>query len=64
MSLYEAYLEDIAERKKIGLSPKPIDNGDLINEIISNIVEKKVSTEIKVLNFLYIILYPAQRKQH
>ena len=41
MSLYEAYLEDIVEREKIGLSPKPIDDGNLINEIISNIIEKK-----------------------
>ena len=41
MSLYESYLEDIVERKKIGLSPKPIDNGNLIGEIITNIVEKK-----------------------
>ena len=52
MSLYEAYLEDIAERKKIGLSPKPIDNGDLINEIISNIVEKKSKHRNKSLEFL------------
>ena len=41
MSLYEAYLKEILVREKIGLSPKPIDNGDLINEIISNIIEKK-----------------------
>ena len=30
MSLYNTYLEDIVEREKIGLSPKPIDNGDLV----------------------------------
>ena len=48
MSLYEAYLKNI-EEEKIGLSPKPIDNGDLINEIITNIVDKKVNTEIKAL---------------
>ena len=41
MSLYEAYLKNIEEREKIGLSPKPIDSGDLINEIIINIVDKK-----------------------
>ncbi len=41
MSLYEAYLKNIEEREKIGLSPKPIDDGDLINEIITNIVDKK-----------------------
>ncbi len=42
MSLYEAYLEDIVEREKIGLNPKPIDDGDLINEIITNIVTNKI----------------------
>ena len=41
MSLYEAYLDDVAKRKKLGLNPKPIDNGELIDEIISNIIEKK-----------------------
>jgi len=52
MSLYEAYLKDIEEREKIGLSPKPIDNGDLINEIITNIVEKKSKHRNKSLEFL------------
>ena len=41
MSLYEAYLKNIEEREKIGLSPKPIENSALINEIIANIIEKK-----------------------
>ena len=40
MSLYEVYLNDIAEREKIGLNPKPIDDGDLIDEIITNIDDK------------------------
>ena len=64
MSLYEAYLKDIEEREKIGLSPKPIDNGDLINEIITNIVKKKVNTEIKASSSLYIIHSLAQLRQH
>ena len=34
MSLYEAYLDDVAEREKLGLNPKPIDSGALIDEII------------------------------
>ena len=50
MSLYEVYLNDIVE-EKIGLNPKPIDNGDLIDEIITNILEKKIITE-KSLEFL------------
>ena len=52
MSLYEAYLKNIEEREKIGLSPKPIDSGDLINEIITNIVDKKSKHRDKSLEFL------------
>ncbi len=52
MSLYEAYLKEILEREKIGLSPKPIDQGDLINEIISNIIGKKNKHRNKSLEFL------------
>ena len=63
MSLYEEYLEEILEREKAGLSPKPIENSALINEIIANIIEKKISTEKKALSFLYIILFLGQLKQ-
>ena len=52
MRLYETYLNNIEERKKIGLSPKPIDSGDLINEIIANIVDKKSKHRNKSLEFL------------
>jgi len=52
MSLYEAYLKNIEEREKIGLSPKPIDSGDLINEIITSIVDKKSKHRNKSLEFL------------
>jgi aconitate hydratase 2/2-methylisocitrate dehydratase len=37
MSLYDAYLENIETRKQQGLSPKPIDDGDLLSEIIAQI---------------------------
>ena len=37
MSLYESYLEEIEERKMMGLHPKPIDDKALTNEIISQI---------------------------
>ncbi|MDA8539996.1 bifunctional aconitate hydratase 2/2-methylisocitrate dehydratase [Alphaproteobacteria bacterium] len=37
MSLYDAYLENIETRKQQGLSPKPIDDGDLLAEIIAQI---------------------------
>ena len=37
MSLYDAYLEEIATRKAEGLHAKPIDNGALLAEIIEQI---------------------------
>ena len=43
MSLYEAYLEEIVERKKIGLSPKPIYSGDFMNEIFADYTEEKIN---------------------
>ena len=52
MSLYKAYLKNIQEREKIGLSPKPINSGGLINEIITNIVDKKSKHRNKSLEFL------------
>lgn len=37
MSLYTNYMEEIESRKKEGLHPKPIDNADLLLEIIDQI---------------------------
>ncbi len=37
MSLYQAYLKEIEERKSQGLHPKPVDGADLIAEIIAQI---------------------------
>ena len=37
MSLYQDYLAEIETRKTEGLSPKPIDDGALLSEIISQI---------------------------
>ena len=37
MSLYQEYLQEIAERKENGLHPKPIDGGQLVAEIIAQI---------------------------
>ena len=36
MNLYKVYLDEINERKKQNLQPKPIDDGDLIKELILN----------------------------
>lgn len=37
MSLYAAYLDEITARKEQGLSPKPIDDAGLTQEIITQI---------------------------
>lgn len=40
MSLYTDYLKEIENRKNQGLSPKPIDDASLLDEIIANIKDK------------------------
>ncbi|MEM9224417.1 MAG: bifunctional aconitate hydratase 2/2-methylisocitrate dehydratase, partial [Pseudomonadota bacterium] len=37
MSLYDKYLKEIEDRRVLGLHPKPIDDGPLLSEIISQI---------------------------
>ena len=37
MTLYSNYLTEIENRKKDGLNPKPIEDGELLKEIISQI---------------------------
>ena len=37
MSLYTNYISEIENRKKEGLKPKPIEDGTLLKEIISQI---------------------------
>ena len=58
MSLYEAYLNDIAERKEKGLHPKPIDNGELIKEILDNIIDEKSEQRETCLEFLIYNILP------
>ncbi|MCV6597069.1 MAG: bifunctional aconitate hydratase 2/2-methylisocitrate dehydratase [Mangrovicoccus sp.] len=41
MSLYTDYLNEIETRKEQGLAPKPIDDGALVNEIISQIKDRE-----------------------
>ena len=41
MSLYQEYLNNIAERKEKGLHPRPIDSGELITEIIDIVIDEK-----------------------
>ena len=45
MSLYTDYLSEIETRKKEGLKPKPIEDGKLLKEIISQIKDTIIITE-------------------
>ena len=62
MNLYKDYLNEINERKKQDLQPKPIDNGELIKEIILNIEDEKCiyrkdSINFFIYNYLLLIFY-------
>ena len=52
MELYKNYLEEIENRKKQSLKPKPIDNGSLLKEIIFYIKDKNNQYRKDCLNFL------------
>ncbi|MFY0596291.1 MAG: bifunctional aconitate hydratase 2/2-methylisocitrate dehydratase [Cognatishimia sp.] len=51
MSLYADYLTEIETRKGEGLSPKPIDNGDLVAELIEQIKDTGSEHRDASLNF-------------
>jgi aconitate hydratase 2 / 2-methylisocitrate dehydratase len=52
MKLYLDYLAEIEERKSLGLHPKPIDSGELIAEIITQIKDPSNAHRKESLNFL------------
>ncbi len=52
MSLYAAYLDEIEERKKQGLHPKPIDGAELTQEIIAQIKDAENPHREDSLKFL------------
>ncbi|MEO5913231.1 MAG: bifunctional aconitate hydratase 2/2-methylisocitrate dehydratase [Luteolibacter sp.] len=52
MNLYLDYLEEIEERKTVGLHPKPIDSGELTAEIIAQIKDPSNEHRKESLNFL------------
>ena len=58
MSRFSKYLDDIKEREGLGLSPKPIDNGDLLKEIITNILNNKSKYHSQSLNFFIYNVLP------
>ena len=54
MTLYSAYLEEIATRKDQGLHPKPIDDGALLSEIIDQIKDSgNVHRADSLQHFIY-----------
>ncbi len=54
MELYEAYLQQIIERSKLGLGPKPIDQGNLLEEIINIILGPQSPRRNEAVNhFIY-----------
>ena len=58
MSRFSKYLDEIKEREKIGLSPKPIDSGELLKEIITNILDIKSKHHSQSLNFFIYNVLP------
>ena len=52
MSLYTNYISEIENRKKEGLKPKPIEDGTLLKEIISQIKDQNNTHRTDSLNFL------------
>lgn len=54
MSLYTDYLEEIETRKAEGLSPKPIDAADLVEELIAQIKDlDNAHREDSLQHFIY-----------
>ena len=51
MSLYSEYLDEIAKRKKLGLSPLPIENAELTSEIIEQIKDSHCEHREESLKF-------------
>ncbi len=58
MKLYKNYINEIKERKKLSLKPKPIDDGNLISEIINEIKNPNSSYRQDSLNFLIFNTLP------
>ncbi|MBB5352158.1 aconitate hydratase 2/2-methylisocitrate dehydratase [Haloferula luteola] len=58
MSLYQEYIKEIEERKEQGLHPKPIDSGELLAEIISQIKDPAHEARKDSLQFLIFNTLP------
>ena len=58
MYSYSEYLKEIEDRKAIGLNPKPIDEGNLLNEIISHIKDSESKLHNLSVNFFISNVLP------
>ena len=58
MNLYLDYLNEIKERQKIGLHPKPIENSNLLDIIINNIKDDDSTHRKDSLNFFIYNVLP------
>ena len=51
MKAYQEYINEIQEREALDLNPKPIDNADLLNDIILQIKKKDHPERKRSINF-------------
>ena len=58
MSLYQAYLDQIDDRKKLDLQPKPIDDSQLTKEIVLIISDPIHKHKEKALDFFIYNILP------
>jgi aconitate hydratase 2/2-methylisocitrate dehydratase len=58
MNIYEDYIKEIEERKGQGLEPKPIDDGELLFEIITEIKDLDSSIRKKSIDFFIYNVLP------
>ena len=58
MNIYEDYIKEIEERKAQGLEPKPIDDGELLFEIITEIKDLDSSIRKKSIDFFIYNVLP------
>ena len=62
MSIYKDYLNQIENRKKLGLHPQPIDGDDLLSEIVSQIKDIDHTYRAESLNFFIYNVLPGTTK--
>ena len=58
MNIYDKYLEEIKQRKTQGLHPKPIDNSELLDQIIKQIIDANHIHRKESLNFFIYNVIP------